>query len=121
MKKILLTLLLCCGIFCAFQANAGAKEDFESFVAACQKSVPAGVKVIGDFQHRVIYASWPLNATSAQVNKSKMPQVKREMLKMLKKFPQDVKIIKQLNIITVYCYVTKDRYVVPITISPNEL
>lgn len=121
MKKVLLTLLLCCGIFCAFQANAGAKEDFEAYIAACQKNVPAGVKVIGDFQHRVIYGSWPLNVQSSQVDRSKTPEIKRGMLNMIKKFPKDVKIIKRLNIILVYCYITSDRQAITITLSPNEL
>ena len=120
MKKLLPALLIFCAVFSAFQANAGAKEDFETYVALTAKNTKGG-KVIGDYDNRIIYISWPLKVQSSQVDRSKTSEIKQGMLKMIKRFPEDVKILKRLNVILVYCYITIDRQVLSIALSPNEL
>ena len=122
MKKICLVLVLvvaACGVF----ASSADKTQFRQYVELTKKSPtnPEGMTIVADEQYRIIYATMPLAIDSSNVNEQKIDVMRAGMLQEIKKYKNDIKIMKDLKISFVYTFVTSDKKVFCISFSYQDL
>ena len=102
--------------------NAKTQEDtwFSMLVTGTRKSLPAGAQMSVDDKLRFIIISMALPVKSDKVQAEAFQQQKPNMIKILQNTP-DADFIRKTGTTLVYNYITEDKVVYPLVISPKEL
>ena len=126
MNKLLPALLIFCAVFSAFQANAGAKEDFEAFVnatradAAKLKNSGVIMGIGADPIYKIIAVNFKAPAASNKLTPAVLQNQKNNMLKVMRTKQDDVRTIKRLNITIIYNLITTDNKIVSMPIYASD-
>ena len=101
---------------------AKTQEDtwFSILAEGTRKALPAGAQMTTDDKLRFIIISMFLPVKSEKVPQNAFQQQKPQMIKILKDTP-DVDFIRKTGTTVVYNYITDDKVVYSVIISPKEL
>lgn len=124
MKKFILICTIMLGVLPALFADAAEDAQFRQYVELSQKSPtnPPGMTITADPTYRIVivYVTMPIAASKSNIDAAHIAVMKQAMINTMRNMKEDLRVIKSLNISTVYTFITVDKYLFSIPISYQE-
>ena len=122
MKKFILICTIMLGVLPALFADAAEDAQFRQYVELSQKSPtnPPGMIITADPTYRIVYVTMPIAASKSNIDAARIAVMKQAMINTMRNMKEALRVIKSLNISTVYTFITVDKYLISIPISHQE-